>query len=168
MSSRIRHLLFVIPAGINPFAYGAIGLVRISLAGAICFMLGYWYGERGSAWFEAQMGGETPTLIRWLQKGVEKSAPLLVFLMPGSNIVCVLVGSRKMNPRLFAGSLVAGIAFRLGWVWIAAKQFDAELKDALEWIARYQWRLVAVFAAITVVQSSLRSSRQAKKRPPTA
>jgi membrane protein DedA with SNARE-associated domain len=166
MSSRIRHLLFANTAGIHPIAYAAIGTIRLSIAASICFMLGYWYGDRGTAWVDEQLGGETPALLRWTQKGVEKAASVLVFLMPGSNVVCVLVGSRKMNPKRFAICLVAGILFRLAWVWLAAKRFEPELKDALAWIARYQWRLVGGFFAITMVQSYRRASRQQKNHQP--
>jgi membrane protein DedA with SNARE-associated domain len=160
LSSRIRHLLFAVPADINPVAYFAIPVVRIGAAAAVCYLLGLWYGERGMGWLDQQLGGETPAALRWLQRAVDRAAPLLVFLMPASNVVCVLVGLRKMRPQLFIVCFLTGLAFRLTWVWLAAKRFEDQLKTALDWIAKYQWYLVVGFLAISIVQSMRRSSKQ--------
>lgn len=162
LSSRMRHLLFAVPAGINPVAYSVIGFVRLSIAAWICFLLGTHYGDRGVAWLEKQVQGDTPATFRWLQRAADKAGPALVFLMPGSNIVCVLVGQRKMAKRSFATWLSLGIMFRLGWLWIAARLFDSELKKALDYIEKYQWWLVAAFFLISVLQSA----RKAAKNPP--
>jgi len=43
------------------------------------------------------------------------------------------------------------------WVWIAAKHWEEELKDILDWINRYQWWLVGAFLAIAVFQSVRRA-----------
>ena len=166
LSSRIRHLLFAVPAGINPIAYSVIGMARLTAAAVLCYLLGRDYGERGMAWLERQLGGETPATFRWLQLGVERAAPLLVFLMPGSNIVCVLVGLRRIPSRRFAAALVTGIAFRLAWVWVAAKRFERQLTSALDWITAHQWWLVAAFMGLSVVQSMVKAARQ--QRPPGA
>jgi membrane protein YqaA with SNARE-associated domain len=166
LSSRIRHLLFAVPAGISPVLYAVIPVVRIGAAGAVTYLLGLWYGERGMKWLDHQFGGETPATFRWLQRGVDRSAPLLVFLFPASNVVCVLVGARKMKPQLFAASLLAGLAFRLTWVWFAAKQFESELKEALDWIAKYQWYLVVGFMLLSIAQSMRRSAKQQRPNPP--
>jgi membrane protein YqaA with SNARE-associated domain len=164
LSSRIRHLLFAVPADVNPVLYVVIPTLRIGAAGAVTYLLGRWYGHRGMAWLDRQFGGKTPATFRWLQSATDKAAPLLVFLMPASNIVCVLVGLRKMKPQLFVSCLLAGIAFRLAWVWFAAKQVEEELKDILDWIADYQWYLVVGFMAISVIQSSMSQRRQQRSR----
>jgi membrane protein DedA with SNARE-associated domain len=82
--------------------------------------------------------------------------------MPGSNIVCALVGYRRMPVKTFVACLSAGIAFRLAWVWLAAKQFEDQLKTALSWIERYQWPLVVAFLVVTFAQSMRKA---AKSRP---
>jgi len=161
LSSRIRHLLFAVPAGINPVAYAVVPVVRITAAGLLCFALGYWYGERGMGWLERQLGDDKPASLRWIERGVDRAGWLMLFLMPGSNVVCALTGYRRMDPRKFLTSLVAGIAFRLAWVWIAAKQFESELKRALDWIEKYQWPLVVGFLVITVGQSFVKAARKA-------
>lgn len=152
-SSRIRHLLFAVPAGISPAAYSVIGFLRLSAAAAVCFLLGRWYGNRGFAWLDRQLGDQRPATLRWLERATDRVGWLFVLLMPGSNIVCALVGHRKMSPRTFFPLVVVGIAARLWWVWLAANHFESELKDALKWIGKYQWWLVGGFFALTLYQS---------------
>ena len=152
-SSRIRHLLFVVPAGISPAAYTAIGAARLLVAATVCFLLGRWYGSRGFAWLDRQLGDQRPATLRWLEAATDRVGWLFVVLMPGSNIVCALVGHRRMSPRTFFPLVAIGTALRLWWVWIAADHFESELKDALRWIGRYQWWLVGGFFALTLFQS---------------
>ena len=158
LSSRIRHLLFAVPADINPVAYSVIGFARIAIAAWLCFAVGSWYGDRGFRWLEHQVGGEPPATLRWLQRAASRAGGPLVFFMPGSNLVCALVGQRRMNLQRFALWSSLGIAFRLVWVWIAARLFDTQLKHALDWIEKYQWWLVAAFFLITIVQSARRAA----------
>ena len=158
LSSRIRHLLFSVPANINPVAYAVIGFLRISGAGWLCYAIGYWYGDRGFRWLERQAGGEPPATLRWLQRTASRAGGPLVVFMPGSNIVCALVGQRRMSAKRFGSWLSLGIAFRLAWVWVAARTFDSQLKRALNWIEKYQWWLVAAFFIVSIVQSARRAS----------
>ena len=60
-------------------------------AGVVLYLIGRWYGAKGIGWVEGQVG-ELPATIRWTQRGVDRAGWLLVLLMPGSNIVCLLVG----------------------------------------------------------------------------
>lgn len=160
LSSRMRHLLFAVPADVHPVGYAVIPVVRLGIAALLCFSLGYWYGDRGMGWLERQLGDDKPATLRWIEKGVDRAGWLLVFLMPASNIVCALAGYRRMRPARFVAFLFAGIVFRLTWIWIAAKQFESQLEDALDWIEQYQWWLVGAFFAITLAQSFRRASRQ--------
>jgi len=153
LSSRTRHLLFAVPAEITPAAYGLVGFVRLALAAAVCFLLGRWYGNRGFAWLDRQLGDQRPATLRWLERATDRVGWLFVLLMPGSNIVCALVGHRKMSPRTFFPLVLVGIVARLWWVWLAANHWESELKDALKWISKYQWWLVGGFLAITLLQS---------------
>ena len=165
LSSRMRHLLFAVPAGINPFGYAIVGFIRLSIAAWVCYALGYHYGDRGVLWLERQVQGDTPATFRWLQRAADRGGPLLTFLMPGSNIVCVLVGQRKMSRERFAIFVSAGIAFRLGWLWIAAKLFDSQLRTILRFIERYQWWLVVAFFAITVLQGAFKAAKNGPPAP---
>jgi hypothetical protein len=152
-SARIRHLLFVVPAGISPGAYAGIGFARMMVSAAVCYLLGRWYGTRGFAWLDRQLMGQRPAILRWLERLTDRYGWLSVFLMPGSNVVCALVGHSQMRPRTFFSIVSAGIAFRLVWVWVAAKRWEAQLDAILDWIARYQWWLVGAFFAVAVLQS---------------
>jgi len=158
LSSRIRHLLFAVPANVNPVAYAVIGFLRISAAAWLCYAIGYWYGDRGFRWLERQAGGEPPATLRWLQRMASSAGGPLVLFMPGSNIVCALVGQRRMPARRFAFFVSMGIAFRLVWVWVAARAFDTQLKHALDWVEKYQWYLVSAFFVVSIVQSARRAS----------
>jgi membrane protein DedA with SNARE-associated domain len=162
LTARMRFLLLAVPAGVNPIAYAIIGFLRLSAAAWVCYGLGYYYGDRGVAWLERQVQGDTPATFRWLQRAADKIGPIVTFLMPGSNIVCVLVGQRKMPKERFAIFISAGIVFRLIWLWIAAKIFEDELKKILKFIDKYQWWLVAAFFIITIVQGAYKAS----KNPP--
>ena len=166
LSSRIRHLLFAVAKGINPIAYSIVGFVRISAAGWLCYTLGYHYGDRGFRWLESQSGDRPPAALSWLQKAADRAGWLLVVAMPGSNIVCVLVGQRRMSKQRFGAMLTLGVAFRLVWVWVAARQFESELKRALEWIEKYQWWLVIGFLALSFLQSARKASRNVSASQP--
>jgi len=165
LTARMRFLLLAVAAGINPFAYAIVAFIRLSAAAWVCYGLGFYYGDRGVTWLEKQVQGDTPATFRWLQRAADRAGPVLTFFMPGSNIVCVLVGQRKMAKERFAIWLSAGIVFRLIWLWIAAKIFDSQLKSVLKFIDKYQWWLVAAFFLITIVQGAYKT---AKNGPPAA
>jgi membrane protein DedA with SNARE-associated domain len=162
LSSRIRHLLFSVPAGINPIVYAVIGYARLMLAAAICYELGRLVGHRVFAWFDAQLDGDRPATLRWIERSVERVDWLLVLLFPGSNIVCFLAGRRNMDQRQFFALASVGIGIRLTWVWFAAKQFESELKTALDFVDRYQFWFVGLFLVLTIVPS-MRKSIAAEK-----
>jgi membrane protein DedA with SNARE-associated domain len=159
LSARIRHLLFVVPAGINELAYWSLGFSRMFVAALLCFAFGYWYGERGMTWLERQLEGQEPATFRWIRRGVDRAGWALLLAFPGSNIVCALVGLRRMPPRRFAALLTLAVAIRLVWVRIAAEVFDDQLQTILRWIDRYQWYLVGAFLVLTIVQSSIKTAR---------
>ena len=165
LTARMRFLLLAVAAGINPFAYAFIGFIRLSAAAWVCYGLGFHYGDRGVSWLEKQVQGDTPATFRWLQRAADRAGPALTFFMVGSNIVCVLVGQRKMPKERFAIWLSAGIVFRLIWLWIAAKIFDSQLKSVLKFIDKYQWWLVAAFFLITIVQGAYKTAKNGPPAP---
>lgn len=157
-SARIRHLLFVVPAGLEPIPYSVIGFLRLAIAAVVCYLLGRLYGARGFTWLDRQMGSKRPATLRWLENATDRVGWLMLLLMPGSNIVCALVGHRQMPARRFAVLTTIGLAFRLWWVWLSARHFEHQLKTALDWIGRYQWWLIGGFLALTMFQAWRRSS----------
>jgi membrane protein DedA with SNARE-associated domain len=165
LSSRNRHLLLVVPAGINPVLYVVIPFVRIVLPGVAYYLLGTWYGQRGLAWLEREAGGR-PSTIRWAERLFDRvGAPLLVFA-PASNIVALLAGHRGMRPKLFGALLVVGVAAKLAFFWFLGETFEQPLQTLLDWIQRYQWWIVAAFLVWSVVDSSRQVRRTLAQRPP--
>lgn len=159
LSSRIRYLLLSVPAGISPIAYSVIGFVRLAIAATLCYVLGYFYGDRAMAWFSRQLDGQEPITFRWLKIVAAKAGWVLALLFPGSNIACALVGMHRMPPRRFALFISTGIAARLAWVWAAARHFDKQLTRLLHWIEKYQWYVVGAFFVITFAQAFYKAAR---------
>jgi membrane protein DedA with SNARE-associated domain len=159
LSSRIRYLVLSVTADINPIAYSIVGFIRLAIAATLCYVLGYYYGDRAMAWFNRQLDGKEPMTFRWLKTIATKAGWLLALLFPGSNIACALIGMNRMAPRRFAMLISIGIAIRLAWVWAAAQHFDSELKKVLHWIERYQWYVVGAFFLITFVQAFFKASK---------
>jgi uncharacterized membrane protein YdjX (TVP38/TMEM64 family) len=165
LSSRNRHLLLTVAAGIAPGAYALIGFARICAPAAAFYLLGRWYGDRGLRWLERQSGGLPPT-VRWVERGFDRFALPLVVFMPGSNLVCLLAGARRMSTRTYAVAVAVGVAGRLAFFWFLGKAFQDPLTTLLDWIGRYQWWLAGGFFVLTVAQSARRSAAMAKEQPP--
>jgi membrane protein DedA with SNARE-associated domain len=152
LSSRNRNLFASVPF-IDPIPYAVVGFLRVLAAGVVLYLIGRWYGARGIGWVEGQVG-ELPATIRWIQRGVDRAGWLLVLLMPGSNIVCLLVGHRRMPPRTFMPLMMSGIVVKLGVMWAGGKLFEDQIKTFLDLIERYQWWIVIGLFAITFAQSA--------------
>ena len=156
LSSRNRNLIGSIPY-VDPLTFFGVGFVRLLLAAVALFLVGRWYGDRALRWTESQLG-EMPTIYRWTERATRKAGWLAVFFMPGSNIVCLLVGHMKMYPRQFVTVAVAGIATRLTVLWFGGKAVESQIEDAVEWINKYQWWLVGALFAVSILQSTRRAA----------
>jgi membrane protein DedA with SNARE-associated domain len=152
LSSRNRNLFASVPF-IDPLPYAVVGFLRVLAAGVVLYLIGRWYGAKGIGWVEGQVG-ELPATIRWIQRGIGKAGWLLVVLMPGSNIVCLMVGHRKMPGRTFLPLLAVGIALKLAVLWVGGQVFEHQIKTFLDLIERYQWWIVIALFAFTFVQSA--------------
>src|SRR3954449_12712033 len=108
LSARNRHLLLAVAAGIGAVPYTVVSFLRLLVPAIAFFLLGTWYGDRGLRWLERQAGG-TPKSIRWVERWFDKASLPLVFLMVGSNLVCLLAGARRLSARTYALVLTAGI-----------------------------------------------------------
>ena len=84
---------------------------------------------------------------------------LLLVLMPGSNIVCLMVGHRRMPPWTFLPLITAGIILKLGVLWVGGQLFEDQITTLLDLIEHYQWWVVAALFAITFAQSAKRVRR---------
>lgn len=160
LSSRNRNLFGSVPY-IDALPYSLIGFVRIFVAAVVLFYLGRWYGQRAITWTETRMG-ELPAIYRWFQTGIDRAGWLLVILMPGSNLVCIMAGHRRMNPRLFVPLVSLGIVIKLAVLRAAGNALEDQIKSFLDWIERYQWWVVGALFAVSFLQSS----RQARRSIP--
>ncbi|HKA02858.1 MAG TPA: hypothetical protein VKD67_00975 [Acidimicrobiales bacterium] len=164
LSARNRHLLLTVAAGIGAVPYALVSFARLVAPAAAFYLLGLWYGDRGLRWLERQAGG-TPASIRWVERGFDRAAVPILFLMPGSNLVCLLAGARQMTARMFAIVLATGILARLAFFWFIGKLFQDPLETLLDWITRYQWWLAGAFFVLTMAQSFRRASIAVRELP---
>ena len=155
LSSRNRYLFASVPY-IDLLSYSVIGFCRVLLAGLALFFVGRWYGEKATSWVSGNVG-EMPAIYRWTERAVDKAGALMVVLMPGSNVVCLLVGHRKMKTQKFVPLLMLGIAIKLAVLWRGGKLFEQQIKDFLNYIEKYQWWVVGLLFVVSSLQSARKS-----------
>ena len=160
LSSRNRNLFGSVPY-IDLASYISIGFVRILIAGIALYLVGRWYGTKALGWVEGNMG-ELPAIYKWTERAVDRAGPAILVLMPGSNIVCLLLGHRRMPPKKFVPLLMIGIAFKLAVLWQGGRIFEEQIKSFLEWIEKYQWYVVVGLFAISFLQSARKGRPSAK------
>lgn len=154
LSARNRNLFGAVPF-IDPLPYAVIGFLRMLAAAVALYYVGRWYGHRALAWAENQLN-ELPATYRWAERATDRMGWLALLFMPGSNIVCLLVGHRGMRARIFYPIIVVGIAIRLIVLWIGGKIFEDQIRSVLDFIDDYQWWVVGGLFAITLYQTSRR------------
>ncbi len=157
LSARNRNLFGAVPY-IDLMSYLLIGFTRVLIAGVALFLVGRWYGTKTLGWVEGNMG-ELPAIYKWTERLVDKAGSVMVVLMPGSNVVCLLVGHRRMAPRRFIPLLMLGITIKLAVLWRGGKLFENQIKDFLSYIERYQWWVVGALFIASALQSA-RKGRQ--------
>ena len=160
LSSRNRNLFGSVPY-IDPLAYWTIGFVRVLIAGVALFLVGRWYGTRALAWVEGNMG-ELPAIYRWMERAVDRFGWLALVAMPGSNVVCLLLGHRRMAPARFVVLISVGIVIKLAILWAGGQIFEDQIRQFLDWIERYQWWVVAGLFALSFLQSARRGRPSAE------
>ena len=154
MSSRNRNLFGAVPFT-SPLPYFIIGFLRILAAATALYFVGRWYGDRTVRWVEDNVG-EMPALYRWIENAVNKAGWLMLFFMPGSNVVCVLVGHRQMRIRQFFAVIIPAICFRLIVMRIGGDIFEDQVRWFLKSIESYQWYIVLGLFAISAFQMNKR------------
>ncbi len=152
LSSRNRNLFGSVPY-IDLFSYSVIGFTRVLIAGVALYLVGRWYGTKALGWVEGNMG-ELPAIYKWTEHAVDKAGSAILVLMPGSNIVCLLLGHRRMTPQKFVPLLMVGIALKLLVLWRGGKLFEEQIRDFLSYIERYQWWVVGGLFIASTLQSA--------------
>ncbi|MGD9796639.1 MAG: DedA family protein [Acidimicrobiia bacterium] len=165
LNPRNRYLLLVAPQ-LDATSFFLVGFIRLLLTDPLYFVLGRQYGEAALRWADDNAGTMGP-VIRRVEKWFGRAAPLVVLLAPSGNM-CLLAGASGMKVRLFWAMNVLGTIGRLTVFWIAGDAFRDELEGVLDWIQRYQWRLVGVTVAIAVAQTVLGRRRGTLDTPAEA
>ncbi|MFM8814405.1 MAG: hypothetical protein ACKOE0_00115 [Actinomycetes bacterium] len=151
LSSRNRNLFGSVPY-IDVIPYAAIGFVRILVAGIALYFVGRWYGQKALGWVEGNLG-ELPAIYRWTEKAVDKGGSIALVLMPGSNVVCLLLGHKHMSIKRFIPLLSTGIVIKLVVLRLGGDQFEDQIRAFLKGIEQYQWYVVAALFGLSFFQS---------------
>ena len=151
LSSRNRNLFGSVPY-IDVIPYAAIGFVRILIAGIALYFVGRWYGQKALGWVEGNLG-ELPAIYRWTEKAVDKAGSIALVLMPGSNVVCLLLGHKQMTAKRFIPLLSIGIVIKLVVLRLGGDQFEEQIESFMSGIDQYQWYFVAALFGLSFFQS---------------
>lgn len=154
LSSRNRNLFGSVPY-IDLLPYSLIGFFRLLAAALALYFVGRWYGARALRWVEDN-AGELPPIYRWTERAVDRAGWLALVAMPGSNVVCLLVGHRRMPPARFLGFVSVGIVIKLVVLWQGGRLFEDQIRAFLSAIERYQWWVVIGLFGISFLQSARR------------
>jgi uncharacterized membrane protein YdjX (TVP38/TMEM64 family) len=154
LSSRNRNLFGSVPY-IDPVWYSVIGFLRVLAAGIALYLVGRWYGQRAIGWVSDNVG-ELPAIYRWTERAVDRAGWLALLAMPGSNVVCLLVGHRGMPLRRFLPLIAAGIVVKLAVLWAGGRAFEDQIRSFLSAIERYQWWVVIALFGISLLQTTRR------------
>ena len=162
LSSRNRYLVLALTAGISLWSYAVIATLRISVAFAVCHLIGRAYRDQALNWFTRYLG-ISPESLDAFQRGFEKAQWVLVPFFVGSNIVAVLSGIHRTTVTKLVLLVSTGIAGRLVVMWWLARTFEDPLTRFLRWVDRYQWWLVAI-SVLVVVLVNVRNLRRGAAR----
>ena len=124
MEPRNRYLLLV--AGKVDFVpYLLVATVRRLISDPLFYLIGFLYGDAGVRWIESRLGDDVG-LVRAMERGFRKAAPLMVFLFPGA-IVCVLAGATGMGPVVFLACNLIGTVTVVSLLYRFAEFFEGPL-----------------------------------------
>ncbi len=160
LSSRNRYLIGAVGAGISPVSYAVIATIRLTLAAAVCHFLGRAYGDHALRWFTRFLGMTTEAVDRFEQQ-YRTAEWVLIPIFVGSNIVFVLSGTVRARWRRIVPLLLLGIAGRLALLWWLAKQFESEVKSAINFLQRFQLPII-IGSVVLVVLTNVANIRRGR------
>ena len=147
MEPRNRYLLLVAEkVSFVPFL--VVATVRRLASDPLFYLLGHLYGESGVRWIERKMG-EGGSIVRTLEQGFARAAPVMVFFFPGA-IVCVLAGATGMSPVLFLVVNVAGTVTVVSLIYRFAEVLDGPLGAVNRFYANNGRTLTIISVVVTV------------------
>lgn len=158
MEPRNRYLLLVADkVSFVPFLL--VATIRRLVSDPLFYLLGYLYGESGVRWIERKMG-DSAGLVRGMERGFAKAAPVMVFLFPGA-IVCVLAGATGMRPLLFLALNVAGTITVVSLLYRFAEFFDGPLGAVNRFYANNN-KLLTILSVVFTVLWLIQQRRQGR------
>jgi membrane protein DedA with SNARE-associated domain len=165
LNPRNRYLLLAAPqVALVPFFL--VGFVRLLLTDPLFFFLGRQNGDAALRWADDNAGSMGP-IIRRIEGWFGTAGWLIVLVAPSGNM-CLLAGSSGMKVRRFWALNITGTIGRLTLFWLAGDAFRDELTSLLDWVQRYQWRLLALTVAIAVAQTFIGRRRGRVETPAEA
>jgi len=147
MEPRNRFLLLV-AAKVDFVPFLVVATVRRLVSDPLFFLLGYLYGNAGVRWIERRLGDDVG-IVRAVERGFSKAAPVMVFLFPGA-LVCVLAGATGMSPVVFLALNLAGTVTVVTLLYRFAEVFDGPL-GAVNRFYGDNARLLTVLSIVAVV-----------------
>ena len=167
LSARNRHLLLAVAAGIGAVPYTLVSFARLAHPRRRLLPAGQVVRRPGSALAGSPGRRHARPAIRWVERGFDRAAVPIVFLMPGSNLVCLLAGARQMTTRDVT-PWCSPAASSPGWPSSGSSarpsrsrsRRGARLADP-----RYQWWIAGAFLLLTMAQSFRRASVAVKQLP---
>ena len=124
MEPRNRFLLLVANR-VDYVPFLLVATVRRLFSDPLFYLLGYLYGTGGVKWVGEKMA-DGGALMRTIERGFTRAAPVMVFLLPGA-VVGALAGATGMNPVLFVVLNVAGTVTIVTIVYRFAESVEGPL-----------------------------------------
>lgn len=124
MEPRNRYLLLVAEK-VDFVPFLLVATVRRLISDPLFYLIGHLYGDAGVRWIERRLGDDVG-LVRAMERGFRKAAPVMVFLFPGA-IVCVLAGATGMSPVVFLASNLVGTVTVVSLLYRFAEFFEGPL-----------------------------------------
>lgn len=158
LHSRIRHLLLALGGDVDLASYAVIATARLSLAYAVCHMIGRAFGPAILDLFVRYLG-VTRQQIATLDDGIRRLEWALIPVFVGSNIMATITGIQRLPFRRLAPYVLVGIAGRLVLVWWVARLFDDELDTVLDIFNRYRWPALIISVGLVLATIAFNLSR---------
>lgn len=147
MEPRNRFLLLA-AARVDFVPFLVVATVRRLLSDPLFFLLGALYGDAGVRWVERRLGDDVG-IVRAIERGFSKAAPVMVFLFPGA-IVCVLAGATGMRVVTFLVLNLAGTVAAVTVLYRFAEVFDGPLGAVNRFYANNAKVLTVLSVVITL------------------
>ena len=148
LNSQNRFLLLA-SAGLTFWPFFIVGTLRLLLPDPFFFALGRGWGDRGLAWARKQAGVKETVQI--FEKLFHSARYPAVIIAP-NNFICPMAGADGMSPKIFGALDVVGTMGRVVLLWWLGARFQRPITATVNWLSRYQWRIIIAGVIIVALQ----------------